>query len=94
MLSILIFFAFNISMRVYMNRMALNEIDSSRDTVKALLRNELASLFKRFAKDVNGQHGVGLSIASAAAEQLGGHLSAHNLEQGAVFILSLPHRFS
>ena len=81
-------------MRVYMNRMALNEIDSSRDIVKALLRNERASLFKRFAKDDTGQHGLGLSIASAAAEQLGGHLSAHNLDQGAAFVLTLPHRIS
>lgn len=43
-LSLLVLLAFNVSMRVYMNRVALNEIGESRETVKTLLRNEMKNL--------------------------------------------------
>lgn len=40
-LSLMILLAFNVSMRVYMNRVAFSEIEKSRETVKTLLKNEL-----------------------------------------------------
>ncbi len=43
-MSILGFLAFNISMRLYMNRLAMNEIVTSREAVKAHLRNELKTV--------------------------------------------------
>lgn len=44
LLAVLIFLAFNVSMRIYMNRLALSEIASSREAVKANLRNELKAV--------------------------------------------------
>jgi signal transduction histidine kinase len=43
-MSILVFLAFNVSMRLYMNRLAMDEIASSREAVKAHLRNELKTV--------------------------------------------------
>ncbi len=73
------------------------EIDQSlarfsvRDDGSGIAAEDLPHLFKRFYRGENGQFGLGLAIAQAAATALGGTLVASNdVSGGAVFTLSLP----
>jgi two-component system, OmpR family, sensor histidine kinase CssS len=52
-------------------------------------QEELPHLFERFFKGQHGNHGLGLAIAKAAIEHLGGRIVVHN-DQGAVFTVFLP----
>ncbi|MCL2425212.1 MAG: HAMP domain-containing histidine kinase [Oscillospiraceae bacterium] len=48
-------------------------------------------LFERFYKGVDGNHGIGLSIAKSIVEQQGGRIAVENAANaGAVFIIILP----
>jgi len=48
-------------------------------------------IFERFYKGIDGNHGIGLSIAKTIVEQQGGEISAVNsADGGAVFTITLP----
>lgn len=52
--------------------------------------NDFSNIFKRFYKGSKGNFGLGLSISKNIIEQLGGTISARNLEKGAIFTIILP----
>lgn len=52
--------------------------------------NYFSNIFKRFYKGSKGNFGLGLSISKNIIEQLGGTISARNLEKGAIFTIILP----
>ncbi len=52
---------------------------------------ETEMIFDRFHKGKNGNHGLGLAIAKASLEYIGGQISAVSAESGAVFVIQLPH---
>lgn len=55
-----------------------------KDDGKGVSEEDLPHIFERFYKGEGGKHGIGLSIAKAAAEAYNGNISAYN-DGGAVF---------
>ena len=53
-------------------------------------KEELPHLFDRFYKGKNGNHGLGLSIAKASMEYMGGTVTAVSREDGAEFLMGMP----
>lgn len=54
-------------------------------------KEETAMIFDRFHKGKNGNHGLGLAIAKASLEYMGGTIHVVSSEQGAIFVIVLPH---
>ena len=62
-----------------------------RDDGKGLSDKDMHSLFRPMYKGQKGNMGIGLSVAMAAARNMGGSLSAENSpEGGAVFTFTMP----
>lgn len=74
-------------------------IEPEEDSVRIVIRDdgpgiskaETERIFDRFHKGKNGNHGLGLAIAKASLEYMGGTIYAESSEEGAVFIMELPH---
>ena len=62
---------------------------SVADDGPGIAEEDLPHIFERFYKGKGGNHGIGLAIAQAVAENCGGSLTAHN-DGGAVFELRVP----
>ena len=62
-----------------------------RDDGPGIPSGELDHIFDRFHKGKNGNHGLGLAIAKASLEYVGGSIFAESATDGAVFIMELPH---
>ena len=62
-----------------------------RDDGPGIPPEELDHIFDRFHKGKNGNHGLGLAIAKASLEYVGGTIFAETAPDGAVFIMELPH---
>ena len=60
------------------------------DVGPGLGKEELPHLFDRFYKGKNGNHGLGLSIAKASMEYMGGTVTAVSRENGAEFLMGMP----
>lgn len=75
------------------------DVESTESGVRIVVRDdgpgipagELEHIFDRFHKGKNGNHGLGLAIAKASLEYMGGTIRAENSATGAVFIMELPH---
>lgn len=61
------------------------------DDGPGIRREETEKIFDRFHKGKNGNHGLGLAIAKMSLEYMGGTIHAVSSEEGAVFVLTLPH---
>lgn len=63
-----------------------------QDDGDGLLDEELPHLFDRFYKGKTGNHGLGLAIARASMEYMGGTVAAENRKEqkGAEFLISMP----
>jgi len=62
-----------------------------RDDGPGIPKEELGRIFDRFHKGKNGNHGLGLAIARASLEYMGGTIHAESSPDGAVFVIELPH---
>ena len=62
-----------------------------RDDGPGIPKEEIESIFDRFHKGKNGNHGLGLAIAKASLEYMGGTIHAECAPDGAVFVIELPH---
>lgn len=62
-----------------------------RDDGPGISKEELERIFDRFHKGKNGNHGLGLAIAKASLEYMGGTIHAESMPDGAVFVVELPH---
>lgn len=62
-----------------------------RDDGPGIPGEELSRIFDRFHKGKNGNHGLGLAIAKASLEYMGGTIHAESSPDGAVFVIELPH---
>ncbi len=62
-----------------------------RDDGPGIPKEELECIFDRFHKGKNGNHGLGLAIAKASLEYMGGRIYAECAPDGAVFVIELPH---
>ena len=62
-----------------------------RDDGPGIPQEELDRIFDRFHKGKNGNHGLGLAIAKASLEYMGGTIHAECAPDGAVFVIKLPH---
>lgn len=75
------------------------EVETQEDGVQIVIRDdgpgipegELEQIFDRFHKGKNGNHGLGLAIAKASLEYMGGTIYAECSPDGAVFVMKLPH---
>ena len=75
------------------------DVESTESGVRIVVRDdgpgipaaELEHSFDRFYKGKNGNHGLGLAIAKASLEYIGGTIHAEPSSEGAVFIMELPH---
>ena len=62
-----------------------------RDDGPGIPIGEIDRIFDRFHKGKNGNHGLGLAIAKASLEYMGGMIFAESSSEGAVFLMELPH---
>ncbi len=62
-----------------------------RDDGPGIPKEETERIFDRFHKGKNGNHGLGLAIAKASMEYMGGTVYAQTSNKGAVFVIQLPH---
>ena len=62
-----------------------------RDDGPGIPQEEVTRIFDRFHKGKNGNHGLGLAIAKASLEYMGGKIYAESDPTGAVFVIELPH---
>ena len=62
-----------------------------RDDGPGIPQEEITRIFDRFHKGKNGNHGLGLAIAKASLEYMGGKIYAESDSTGAVFVIELPH---
>jgi len=62
-----------------------------RDDGPGIPKEETERIFDRFHKGKNGNHGLGLAIAKASLEYMGGTVFAESSESGAIFVIQLPH---
>ncbi|MBR5268163.1 MAG: HAMP domain-containing histidine kinase [Lachnospiraceae bacterium] len=62
-----------------------------RDDGPGIPIGEIDRIFDRFHKGKNGNHGLGLAIAKASLEYMGGTIFAESSSEGAVFLMELPH---
>ncbi len=60
-----------------------------KDDGTGINEKDLPHIFERFYKGKNGNNGLGLSIAKAAAESINAHIKVYN-DSGAVFEIYLP----
>ena len=62
---------------------------SVRDDGEGIMEEDLPHIFERFYKGKDGKHGIGLSIAEAAAQSAHAAITAHN-DGGGVFEVRFP----
>lgn len=60
------------------------------DDGSGIAGEDLPHVFERFYKGKNGKFGIGLSIAAASMNRIGGRITAENRGGGACFTLYLP----
>jgi len=61
------------------------------DDGEGIASDAIMHVFERFYKGIDGNHGIGLSIAKSIVEQQGGKITVNNSDKaGAVFTIMLP----